>query len=152
MINEKLIEIINDLKNKKISDIEITDILLLNNYNIDEIKENLKHYNEIHGYNEYSYIDKYEKIQGKKFFDNTQRPEKMKEEKEPVEKKNVKIKEPKMIKEKKKEIFKMTTSGKPKKKMKISDFIGLLLIVILAAFILYVFLNYDVISKIKAFI
>jgi hypothetical protein len=150
MINEKLIEIINDLKTKKISDIEITDILLLNNYNIDEIKENLKNYNDTHGYNNYNYIDKYEKIQGKKFFDNTQKPEEIKDKnvkEKPV--KNNKIKEPK---KEKKEPIKINVTGKPKKKVKIADFIGLLLIIMLVAFIVYVFLNYDVISKIKAFI
>ncbi|MDD4049970.1 MAG: hypothetical protein PHX47_03095 [Candidatus ainarchaeum sp.] len=150
MINEKLIEIINDLKNKRLSDIEIIDILLLNNYNIEEIKENLTHYNEIHGYSSFNYIDKYEKIQGKKFFDNNERLEETKQEtptKKEVVKENKKeeIKEP--VKEIKKEVLKVE---KAKKKMKIGDFIGLIAIVILLAFIIYVILNYDVIGKLKA--
>ncbi len=150
MINEKLIEIINDLKNKRLSDIEIIDILLLNNYNIEEIKENITHYNEIHGYNSLNYIDKYEKIQGKKFFDNNERLEETNEEpsvKKEVVKENKKeeIKEP--VKEIKKEVLKVE---KVKKKMKIGDFIGLIAIVILLAFIIYVILNYDVIGKLKA--
>jgi hypothetical protein len=65
MIDEKLIEVINGLKNKRLSDTEITEILLENEYTIEDVKENLHHYNQTHGYLDKNYIKEYEKITGK---------------------------------------------------------------------------------------
>ncbi len=63
MIDEKIIEIINNLKNKRLTDVEITDILLENNYKIDEIKENLHEYNRKHGLVDEDYLEEYYKLQ-----------------------------------------------------------------------------------------
>lgn len=147
MINERLIEHINELKNKRISDIEITDILLLNNYTAEEIKENLTHYNDIHGFVNENYIEKYEKIQGKKFSEV---------EIETTEKKNVinntknydqKVKDIKQEKPVVKE-EKTTINTTEKKKISKGDLISIVAIIILLAFIIYVIISYDVINKI----
>ncbi len=70
MIDEKLIEVINGLKNKRLSDTEITEVLLENDYTIQEIKSNLHHYNQTHGYIDKDYIKEYEQITGKHFVEN----------------------------------------------------------------------------------
>jgi len=94
MIDEKLVDIINNLKNRRLSDVEITDILLQNNYAKDEIKENIDHYNKIHGILSTSYLEEYKKIQGFKKRD--------KDVKKKEVKKDVKVPKEKVIKSPKK--------------------------------------------------
>ena len=136
MIDDKLIEIINNLKNKRLSDIEITDILLQNNYVVDEIKENIKHYNQTHGILEPNYIEKYEQIYG----------EKMVNEKKPVSEDKIIDKKIK-VKEQKKEETKVKRETIPKehKKINLSDVISLLAILILLAFIILMAIRYNLI-------
>jgi hypothetical protein len=145
MINERLIEHINELKNKRISDVEITDILLLNNYTAEEIKENLNHYNNIHGFSSNNYIEEYEKIQGKKFSEVEDFKEKVVSDKKNYDQKvkDIKREEPAVKVEKKEPLV---TSEK--KKMSKGDLISIVAIIVLLAFIIYVIISYDVINKI----
>ncbi len=147
MINERLIEHINELKNKRISDVEITDILLLNNYTAEEIKENLNHYNNIHGFSSNNYIEQYEKIQGKKFSEaevETFKKKIVSDKKNYDQKiKDIKREEPAVKVEKKEPLV---TSEK--KKMSKGDLISIVAIIVLLAFIIYVIISYDVINKI----
>lgn len=146
MINERLIEHINELKNKRISDVEITDILLLNNYTAEEIKENINHYNNTHGFSSNNYIEEYEKIQGKKFSEI----EVKETEKKPVvtdsknydqKVKEIKKEEP-LIKNEK-----ISSVVSEKQKMSKGDLISIIAIIFLLAFIIYVIISYDVINK-----
>lgn len=63
MIDEKLIEIISNLKYKNLSDTEIIDVLLENNYTIKEINYNLDEYNKKHGLITKDYFKEYKEIQ-----------------------------------------------------------------------------------------
>jgi hypothetical protein len=140
MIDDKLIEIINNLKNKRLSDIEITDILLQNNYVLDEIKENITHYNQTHGILEPNYVEKYEQIYGQKMTYKKKPSNNAK-----VIDKNIRTKKTK----KETPIIKKEISLKPHRKIKISDLISLLAVLILLAFIVLMAIRYNLIDLIK---
>lgn len=153
MVNSKLIEIINNLKNKRMSDVEIKDILLGYNYTEQEIDENIGYYNKTHGINTKSYLEKYyelnpelekeeekgnkEKAKKSKISKKSKRKEKhSSQENNKKEKENNKQEKTKEKKERE----------KTSKKNSIIIFIGIVIIIALLAVITYLLFKYNLIK------